>query len=146
MTQVAFHFNVPDKLDYVCRVARKALRHEQRLVITGPLRTLTQLDQMLWQLTPQDFLAHCTAQASEELMAASPILLLTDLRQARHHHMLLNLDDTIPSGFEAFERIIEIVSAHDEADRQHARTRWRAYSSQGYDIVRHDIKLHKDAR
>ncbi len=145
MTQVAFHFNVPDKLHYVCRVARKVLRHGQRLVITGPPDTLAHLDELLWQLTRQDFIAHCTAQASEELLAASPVLLLTDLSQTRHHQVLLNLGDTIPVGFEKFERLIEVVSADDETDRQHARTRWRGYSSQGYDIVRHDLTLHKDA-
>lgn len=145
MTQVAFHFNAPDKLQYACRVARKVLRHEQRLVITGAPDTLAYLDELLWQLTPQDFIAHCTAHASEELLDASPVLLLTDLRQARHHQVLLNVGDTVPTGFEAFDRLIEVVSTHDETDRLHARDRWRVYSSQGYAIVRHDLTIHKDA-
>jgi hypothetical protein len=35
MTEIAFHFNAPDKLAYACRFARKALRSGARLVITG---------------------------------------------------------------------------------------------------------------
>ncbi|MDR3004056.1 MAG: DNA polymerase III subunit chi, partial [Acidovorax sp.] len=31
MTEVAFHFNAPDKLGYVCRFVRKALRHDARV-------------------------------------------------------------------------------------------------------------------
>ena len=139
MTQIAFHFHAPDKLAYACRVARKVLRHEQRLVITGPADTLALLDDMLWQLAPQDFVAHCRADASEELLAASLVLLLPDPRQARHHQVLLNLGDTVPLGFDTFERLIEVVSASDEHDIQQARARWRSYRVSGYDIVRHDL-------
>lgn len=141
MTQIAFHFNVPDKLAYACRVARKVLRHEQRLVITGPADTLVQLDELLWQLAPQDFVAHCHADASEELLAASPVLLLPDPRQARHHQVLLNLGDAVPPGFDTFERLMEVVSASDERDRQQARARWNYYRARGYDIVRHDVAI-----
>ncbi|GAB3363392.1 MULTISPECIES: DNA polymerase III subunit chi [Giesbergeria] len=139
MTQIAFHFNAPDKLAYACRVARKALRHEQRLVITAPPDILAELDPMLWQWAPEEFIAHCGAEASEELLDASPVLLLPDPRQARHHQVLLNLGTTVPAGFEQFERLIEVVSMGDDTDRQHARARWRDYSSQGYAIVRHDL-------
>ncbi|MBV8247369.1 MAG: DNA polymerase III subunit chi, partial [Comamonas sp.] len=41
MTGIAFHFNAPDKLAYVCRFARKALRHGARLVILGDAATLS---------------------------------------------------------------------------------------------------------
>lgn len=140
-TQIAFHFNAPDKLYYACRVARKAQRQGQRLVITGPGKTLTLLDEMLWNLTPQDFIAHCSADASAELLEASPILLAPDPRHTPHHRqVLLNLGSTIPTGFEHFERLIEVVSL-DEQDRQQARARWRDYQTSGYTIVRHDLAL-----
>ena len=35
MTEIAFHFNAPDKLAYACRFARKAQRAGARLVIHG---------------------------------------------------------------------------------------------------------------
>ena len=34
---------------------------------------------------------------------------------------------------------VEVVSAHDEPDRAHARMRWRHYTQQGYGLVRHDL-------
>lgn len=139
MTQIAFHFNAPDKLHYACRVARKAQRQGQRLVITGPAATLAVLDEMLWNLTPQDFIAHCSASASPELLQASPILLTPDARQTpTHRQVLLHVGDSLPAGFEQFERLIEVVST-DEHDRQLARARWRSYQQQGHSIVRHDL-------
>lgn len=141
MTEVAFHFNAPDKLAYACRFARKVQRSGSRLVITGAAETLAGLDRMLWLMTPQDFVAHCLAGADEELMLASPVLLAEDPRSALHHDVLLNLTDAVPEGFGRFDRLVEVVSAHDESDRLQARTRWRHYASRGYAITRHDLVL-----
>ena len=46
MTEVAFHFNAPDKLAYACRCARKVQRSGARLVIAAPPDTLAALDRM----------------------------------------------------------------------------------------------------
>ena len=145
MTEVAFHFNAPDKLAYACRFARKALRHGARLVIVGPEALLQPLDAMLWNLQPQDFVAHCRWDAAPELLQASPIVLVTALGQAPHQEVLLNLGPQVPEGFGRFARVVEVVSADDAEDRHQARARWRAYAAQGHDIVRHDLVLRGDA-
>jgi len=141
MTEVAFHFNAPDKLAYACRFARKVHRSGARLVITAPPATLQVLDRMLWALAPQDFLAHCHSDADEELVHASPVLLAVDVASTSHHEVLLNLCGEVPEGFARFDRLVEVVSAQDEADRAQARVRWRHYASRGYSIVRHDLVL-----
>src|SRR6476620_3807976 len=129
MTEVAFHFNAPDKLAYACRFARKAQRSGARLVITAPAQVVATLDQMLWNLAAQDFVAHCRDDADEELRHASPVLLAEDARRAPHHQVLLNLHAEVPEGFSGFERLVEVVSAVDEADRAQARARWKHYAS-----------------
>ncbi len=141
MTEVAFHFNAPDKLAYACRFARKVHRSGARLVIAAPPGTLQVLDRMLWALAPQDFLAHCHSDADEELVHASPVLLAVDVASTPHHEVLLNLCGEVPEGFARFDRLVEVVSAQDEADRAQARVRWRHYASRGYSIVRHDLVL-----
>jgi DNA polymerase III subunit chi len=141
MTEVAFHFNAPDKLAYACRFARKAQRSGARLVITAPAQVVATLDQMLWNLAAQDFVAHCRDDADEELQHASPVLLAEDARRAPHHQVLLNLHARVPEGFSGFERLVEVVSAVDEADRAQARARWKHYASRGYAITRHDLVL-----
>ncbi|SEA47627.1 MULTISPECIES: DNA polymerase III subunit chi [Acidovorax] len=139
MTEIAFHFNTPDKLVYACRFARKAQRSGVRLLITGPADILAELDGMLWNMMPQDFLAHCRSDAGDELLRFSPVVLALDARQAPHQEMLLNMGGEVPEGFGSFARLVEVVSATDEADRRGARTRWRHYASRGYSITRHDL-------
>lgn len=144
MTEVAFHFNAPDKMAYACRFARKAQRSGARLVITGPLDTLAELDAMLWSMMPQDFVAHCHSDAEDELLQFSSVVLAVDVRQAPHQEILLNMGDAVPEGFGSFDRLVEVVSATDEVDRNEARARWRHYASRGYAITRHDLVLKAD--
>ncbi len=141
MTEVAFHFNAPDKLAYACRFARKVLRSEMRLVIAGPEESLDRLDRMLWALGPSDFVAHARSGGDEDMVAASPVLLTADPRESSHQDVLLNLGHNVPEGFARFQKLVEVVSAQDDADRQAARERWRHYAGRGYEIVRHDLVL-----
>lgn len=141
MTEVAFHFNAPDKLAYVCRLARKALRHGARLVVLGDPDTLQALSPRLWSLSATDFLAHAFVHDGEQIFEASPIVLVEQLARVPHRDMLVNLSGQLPQGFEQFSRVVEIVGATDEADRQGARLRWKDYAAQGFAIVRHDLRL-----
>lgn len=141
MTEIAFHFNAPDRLAYACRFARKVQRSGARLVISAPAETLVTLDRMLWTLAAQDFVAHCRDDADEELVHASPVLLAADSRSAPHHEVLLNLHADVPEGFGRFDKLVEVVSAQDESDRAKARARWKHYASRGYAITRHDLVL-----
>lgn len=145
MTEVAFHFNAPDKLAYACRFARKALRREMRVVITGAPGELQALDRMMWAVGATDFVAHALADADPDIVRASPVLLAGDPLSVSPRDVLLNLGDLVPGGFEQFAKVVEVVSASDEADRQSARVRWRQYAAQGYDIVRHDLVLKENA-
>lgn len=141
MTEVAFHFNAPDKLAYACRFARKMLRSEHRLVITAAQPVLDELSTRLWNMAPHEFLAHGRADSVQQVRDASSVLLLADPRQSSHREILLNLGGEVPVGFDRFARLIEVVSASAEVDRQQARARWRDYTQRGYSIVRHDLVL-----
>lgn len=145
MTEVAFHFNAPDKLAYACRLARKATRQDVRLVITASLQDLQRLDRMLWALGPSDFVAHCLDDADEDMRQASAVLLAAEPLSCGPRDLLVNLGDAVPRGFEQFARLVEVVSQSDAADRGRARERWRHYAAQGYQIVRHDLVLKEGA-
>ena len=141
MTEVAFHFNAPDKLAYACRFARKLARGNLRLAITGAQSLLDTLDARLWSMEPSDFVAHCRGDSPVQLLVASPVVLTPDPRQGGHHDVLLNLGDDVPLGFGSYQRLVEVVSADDPQDRERARARWRHYAQRGYAIVRHDLVL-----
>ena len=141
MTEIAFHFNAPDKLAYACRFARKAQRAGAQLVILAPKPVLVDLDRMLWSVSPQDFVAHCFDDADEDQLAVSPVVLSAELGETPHQDVLLNLGAQVPAAFERFSRLIEVVSSTDEQDRGQARLRWKHYAARGYAIVRHDLVL-----
>ena len=139
MTEVAFHFNVPDKLGYACRLLRKATAAGSRVVVTGEAGLLRSLDTELWTFSPLEFIPHCHAASAEPpVLAASPVVLSESARGTPHQQVLVNLGGRIPEGFEKFERLNELVS-QDEDDRQQARTRWKHYADRGYAIRRHDV-------
>jgi DNA polymerase-3 subunit chi len=139
VTEVAFHFNVPDKLGYACRLLRKAAATGAKVVVTGEPDLLRALDTELWSFSALDFIAHCHVQeADAQVLAASPVVLADAPRGAPHQQVLVNLGGGVPEGFERFERLIELVGG-DDADRQQGRRRWKHYADRGYAIQRHDV-------
>lgn len=138
MTEVAFHFNVPDKLTYACRLLRKARGAGSRVVVTGEPDLLRSLDTELWTFSALEFIPHCHASADAQVLAASPVVLADSPRGTPHQDVLVNLGGRVPEGFERFERLIELVS-RDDGDRQQARSRWKHYADRGYAIKTHDL-------
>ena len=140
MTAIAFHFNASDRLVYACHLLRKAAISGARVVVTGGSDTLEQLDVALWTFSVIDFVPHCRLESEPRVLAASPVILAMSTQSAPHRQVLLNLGNQIPSGFERFERVIEVVTQEEE-DRQLARSRWKHYANLGYAITRHDLTL-----
>ena len=139
MTEVSFHFNVPDKLAYSCRLLRKAVRRGARVAVLAQAQDLAQLDRALWELAPTEFLSHCIAgSAGPAVLGASAVVLCDSVAQAGHDQVLLNLDADVPAGFERFGRLIELVGC-DDGDRERSRLRWKHYTARGYSISRHDV-------
>jgi DNA polymerase-3 subunit chi len=143
MTEIAFHFNAPDKVAYACRLLRKAVAANAKVVVVVPEMQMAQLDESLWTFSQLEFLAHCRMDSPQAIRQASPVHLATsvdEMDEFTTRDVLLNLGDTVCAGFEQFARVIEVVTL-DDADRQYARYRWKQYTDQGFDIVRHDLKL-----
>lgn len=138
MTEVAFHFNAPDKSGYLCRLLRKAVLKGARVAVTGDDGILRQFDLDLWTFSALDFVAHCDAGQDAGMLAASPVVFCKSPDTSPHQQVLLNLGPGVPAGFERFERLIEVVGT-DDAERAAARRRWKHYLDRGYAIARHDL-------
>ena len=143
MTEVAFHFNVPDKMNYVCRLLRKATQAKARVVVAGPQQALQTLDEALWTFTATSFVAHCWSSDASPKTDLSSVIFKnqdnpSDDGEMPHHEVLLNLGNTMPQGYETFERVIEVVGLSEE-DKSQARERWKQYAHRGYTLVKHDL-------
>jgi DNA polymerase-3 subunit chi len=141
VTEIRFHFNVPSRTEYACRLLRKASRQAAPVAVTGPEDRLAELDRALWALGPADFIAHAwtrDAEAVPQALRGGIVWLAPDPLAAPVHQTLLNLGEGVPRGFETFERLIELVST-EEPDRAAARERWKGYAGRGYAIERHEV-------
>ena len=146
MTRIDFAFGAPDRLRMACQVVRKRFLAGQRLVVYCKDGTrLAAFDRMLWAFDDTAFVPHVLA--NDPLASETPVVLTAgDPRQAAQaagqddqpQPWLLNLDDDCPPGFDAFERLLEIVS-DDPGDKQAARLRWRTYQTAGHAPQSHDL-------
>ena len=133
MTRIDFHFNVPDKLGYGCRLVRKVRQAGLRAVVyCSDRQQLGRFDQVLWTFAPLSFIAHTTAE--DRLAPRTPVLLTDHVCDLPHHDVLINLGSDTPEFFSRFERLVEIVTI-DENDRASGRSRFRFYKDRGYPIT-----------
>lgn len=139
MTDIAFHFNAPDRIGYVCRLLRKAVGVGAKVVVSGPEDVLDALGSALWMLSPTDFIPHCGPDAAGAVLSKSPVVFVTSVQDAPFFDVLVNLGAAVPAGFDRFARLIEVVTL-DELDRKEARGRWKAYSDAGFSLIRHDVQ------
>jgi DNA polymerase III subunit chi len=141
MTDITFHFNVPDRLLYCCRLLRKALRAgTPGVAVCGPAPTLARLDRMLWTFDPQEFLPHVMVRADEAPMPRlqrTPVWLVEQAENGARHPVLLYLGEEPAIGFESYARLIEVVSA-EAGEREAARYRWKHYAGRGYAVRGHE--------
>jgi DNA polymerase-3 subunit chi len=133
-TRVDFHSNVADKINYACRLVRKARAADCRVVLfSDDPRQLRALDEALWTFSELDFLPH--VQADHALAPQTPVILAGNTDSALpHHQILINLSTVTPANFDQFERMFEIVSP-EPADASAGRERYRYYQQGGYPLT-----------
>lgn len=140
MTEVAFHFNAPDKLGYACRLLRKAYLRGARVAVCVEERDRAALDAALWTMGHGEFIPHSGPMDPPRVKARSPIHIASEVPAPGEATVLVNLRLDMPEGYERFARVIEVVTG-DENDRGHARERWKRYKAQGIEPQRHDLQL-----
>jgi DNA polymerase-3 subunit chi len=140
MSEVAFHFNAPDKVAYACRLLRKAyVKGASLFVLTAP-RDEKRLDAALWTLAQDAFIPHCLSSDQDLVKSRSRIEIGVVLPASPSAQVLVNLQGQWVEGWAQFEKVVEVVSL-DETDRLDARERWRRYRGDGVEPVRHDLKV-----
>ena len=148
MKQVDFYLisnQVADaKFKLASRLANKLQRMEQRtLVITNNSLETDKLDEVMWSFSDASFLAHDKLSADNTNSTAAQIgdhgsvsAQVLDL----DFDVLINLSDQVPVFNHHFTRIAEIVEQNADA-KAVARTRYKRYQSEGFELKTHDIEL-----
>ena len=134
MTRIDFHTNIPDKLAYACRLARKAYGARAKIVVLADSpEQADALNAAMWTVSDTDFIPH--VMAGDPLAAQTPIV-ITDNEDSElpHHDMLVNLTRRRPRNFMQFARVFEIISI-DEEDAAEGRKRYIAYKKESYPLT-----------
>ena len=143
MTEISFHFSVPDRTGYACRLLRKAQRQGMALAVTGPAAALAAFDRELWSFAAPEFVPHSArSSGSAEVPAAlhaTTVWLTAEALAAPRHEVLVNLGDEPAAGFESFARLFEIVSTDERRSRRRRARAGRHYPHRGYPIKRHEV-------
>lgn len=135
MTSIDFYFNAPDRLQVACRLAGKAMKQNQRVLVYAPQAELAaRVDKMLWTWPATGFVPHCAVHAP--LARETPVLIASGDETPEGCEILLNLGADCPPHFERFPRLLEVI---DEAGREAGRSRYRFYKERGYRIANHDL-------
>jgi len=143
MARVDFAFGAADRLRMACQVVHKHYLAGRPLVVyASDKQRLEKFDRLLWGFDATAFVPHVAAD--DPLADRTPVLLAAaaplpmPLPGAALPAWLVNLDLDCPPDAERFERILEIVSDHED-EKQAARERWRRYQAAGHTLHAHDV-------
>lgn len=147
MKQVDFYLisnRVNDaKYKLASRLCNKLQRQQQSsLVVTENTQATAELDRVMWSFSDTSFLAHDTLSdvQSEALVQIGDHNSVSPMVLEREHDVLINLSSSIPMFNHHFSRIAEIVEADDES-KAAARSRYKSYQGEGFEMKMHNIEL-----
>lgn len=129
---VEFRVNLPDPLRYCCGLLRTATQRGARVLVAAPEPLLAELDRLLWTFQPGSFVPH--VWQDDPLADKTPVILVPqpDLPHAGRVDALVNLGPDLVPGWEALDRVIELVGENGP-DKPAARERLRAYRAAGFE-------------
>jgi len=130
------HFELldqPDRVEGICKLLLRRERLTPHVLILCPDDSFAaQLDERLWTIQPESFLAHAVAaKGEEENNQQQPILLATSIMRDNQPQVLINGGLEVPPDVSDFAHIVDFVDGWDESLKQAARERFRTYRQMG---------------
>jgi DNA polymerase-3 subunit chi len=132
-TRVHFeHLNRPDRVEGISRLLLRRGRLTPHVLILCPDDGfISQLNERLWTIHPESFLAHGVVSPDQMINAQQPILLATSIRRDNDPVVLVNGGLEVPPDISGFAHIVDFVDGWDNGLKQTARERFRTYRQMG---------------
>ncbi|MDX8407595.1 MAG: DNA polymerase III subunit chi [Mariprofundaceae bacterium] len=135
MTDPQVHFEMLETPDRVEGIAALLLRRGRLkphvLVLCPDAGFMAQLDERLWTIHQESFLAHGVAGEDDQDNARQPILLATEVVRDNQAEVLINGGLEIPPDVSGFSHLVDFVDGWDDSLKQAARERFRTYRQMG---------------
>ena len=132
-TRVHFeHLGSPDRVEGISRLLFRRGRLTPHVLILCPDDGFAaQLNERLWTIHPESFLAHGLASPDQATNARQPILLATSIQRDNNPAVLINGGLEVPPDISGFAHIVDFVDGWDDGLKQAARERFRTYRQMG---------------
>ena len=123
---------------FACRLALKARDASLDVVLLANDEPAAKdLDDLMWQYPRERFLPHSmSVDGAAEAPSRVQIAASTLAELGGEDHLLINLKDQWPEGWERFARVAEIIVA---ATRESSREKYRFYRTQVKDLRHHRL-------
>lgn len=125
------------RLHFTCRLTEKVyvMKHQihAHTASSGQAR---ELDELMWTFRQGSFLPHTLSMSATDKLA--PVTIGSDEQATVGGDLLINLADTIPTFFDRFTRVAEIIDGTQES-RRLGRERFGFYRDNGYQPNTHNI-------
>ncbi len=135
--EMKVHFELLEQPDRVEGIAKLLLRRGRLtpsvLILCPNDGFAAQLNERLWTIHPESFLAHGLAGTDIEKNAAQPILLATSINRDNKSEVLINGGLEVPPDVSDFAHLVDFVDGWDESLKQASRERFRTYRQMGLD-------------
>jgi DNA polymerase-3 subunit chi len=123
---------------YACRIIEKAFSSSRTVYVhTASAAEAQSFDTQLWTFRDVSFVPHeiCNQNLNSEVL----ILIGYNVMQVEKKDILINLTFEIPSFYQKFDHIIEVIP-NDVSLKAAARKQYQIYQSSGYQIETFNIK------
>ncbi len=124
--------DAPDRVEGIARLLLRRGRLTPHVLVLCPDEGfMARLDERLWTVHPESFLAHGVAGPDAAANAEHPILLALEPCRDNAPEVLINGGCEIPPALDGFAAIVDFVDAWDERLLQASRERFRSYRQLG---------------
>jgi len=121
----------PDRVEGIARLLLRRGRLMPHVLILCPdPGFMAKLDERLWTVHPESFLAHGVVGNGEE-NAEQPILLALEICRDNQPEVLINGTREVPPDLNGFSSLVDFVDAWSEPLMQASRERFRSYRQLG---------------
>lgn len=118
----------PDRIEGIARLLLRRGRLTPHVLVLCPdAGFMAKLDERLWTIHPESFLAHGVAGDDAAENAEHPILLATDICRDNSPEVLINGTCEVPPDLDGFANIVDFVDAWHAQLLQASRERFRSY-------------------
>jgi len=135
MTEISFYHLTSSTVEVALpSLLKKSLDSQKKSFILIPEESsLKKLDKHLWEYQADSFIPH--GNSKDSFAENQPIILSNEENNINNSNFLFALRGASSEFVKKFERYFDIFNGSDENEVKEARSRWKKFKGEGFDLV-----------